>query len=143
MTRLTAWLTFALRRHQTWALEYFLAYQSLVWGLWLLLPFSSFGVVPNAFTVLGLIPEPAWGLIFAGHGCAYLAALWRGRIDLCQRGALVTVWLWSTVLVSLLLTIPLATSTPVYGSYMLAGAFVYLRLDWFVLPRLARSQRGV
>jgi hypothetical protein len=135
MTRLTCWLVGMLRNRQTWALEYFLAYQSLVWGLWLLLPFGSFDAVPNAFTVLGLIPEPVWGVLFAAHGAVYLGVLWRRRVDLCRRAALVTAWLWLTVLVSLLLTIPLATSTPVYAGYAIACAVVYVRLDWFVGPR--------
>lgn len=134
MTRLLHWLAHALRNRQTWALEYFLAYQSLVWGLWLLLPFSSFGQIPDAFTVLGLIPEWAWGALFAGHGIAYLVVLPRGRPDLCRRAALILGWLWLTVLVSLLLTIPLATSTPVYGLYVVACAWVFARLDWYVRP---------
>lgn len=128
-------LVIVLRDRQTWALEYFLAWQALVWGLWLLLPFRSFDVLPNAYTLLGLVPEPIWGVLFTGHGAAYLVVLWRRHVDLCRRAALVTAWLWLTVLVSLLLTIPIATSTPVYAGYVVACMVVYVRLDWFVRPR--------
>jgi len=131
---LITFLTRALRRHQTWALEYFLAWQSLVWGAWLLMPFGSFEAVPGAFTVLGIIPEPVWGVLFFGHGCAYLWALWNERTELCRRAALILGGLWLAVFLSLVLTIPWATSTPVYGVYVIACAWVYARLDWYVQP---------
>ena len=132
MKTLVGWVHRAFERQQTWALEYFLAYQSTVWGVWLLLPFDSFDVVPSAYTVLGLVPEPIWGLIFTSHGLAYLTVLWHGRTDLCRYAALVLGWLWLTVLVSLLLTVPLAPSTPAYACYVMACSVAYVRLDWFV-----------
>lgn len=118
-----------LLHRQTWALEAFLAAQSLVWGLWLLMPWSAFDVVPEAYTVLGLVPETIWGVLFAGHGTVHLWALWRAYPTLCRDAARWLAVLWSAVLVSLLLTIPLAVSTPVYGASLLACLWVYARLD--------------
>ena len=119
----------ALLVRQTWTLEFFLAVQAFVWGLWLLSPWSSFGAIPNAYTVLGLIPESIWGLLFTGHGIAHLIVLWHQRPDLCRRAALILASLWSAVFVSLLLTVPLATSTPIYAMNVLGCAWVFAHLD--------------
>lgn len=129
MSRIASWLTGALLNRQTWTLELFLAVQALCWGAWLLMPWSSFDVVPGAFTVLGLVPEPVWGVLFAGHGVAHLVALWKRNPALCRRAALMLAALWLAVLVSLLLTIPLATSTPIYGMSVLGCFWIYVRLD--------------
>lgn len=130
MTRLTYWLVGALLTRQTWTLELFLAIQSLTWGLWLLGPWSAFGQVPAAFTVLGLVPEPIWGGLFAAHGLAHLIALWKGDPHLCRRAAIVTAGLWSVVLGSFLVTVPLSTAVPIYGVNVLGASWVYMRLHW-------------
>lgn len=128
--RVWGWLVNALLTRQTWALELYLAVQSLTWGVWLLAPWSAFGQVPDAFTVLGLIPEEVWGVIFASHGGVHLYVIWMRDVGLCRRAVLALAALWLVVLVSLLLTIPLATSTPIYASSVLACLWVYLRLHW-------------
>jgi len=130
MNRLTGWLVGALLNRQTWTLELFLAVQSLVWGLWLLGPWDSFAAVPGAFTVLGLVPEPVWGAVFTAHGAVHLYAVLREEPLLCRRMVLTLACLWSFVFVSLLLTIPLATSTPIYGASVLGCAWVFFRLHW-------------
>lgn len=130
MTRLYGWLVGTLLTRQTWTLELFLAVQSMTWGLWLLGPWDSFAVVPGAFTVLGLIPEPVWGTVFAAHGMVHCYAVLRENVGLCRRSVLTLACLWGFVFVSLLLTIPLATSTPIYGASILGCAWVFFRLSW-------------
>lgn len=130
MTTPYSWIVGVLLRRQTWALELFLAVQAVVWGVWLLAPWRSFDVLPGAYTVLGLVPEYVWGTLFLGHGIAHVTALWRQDPHLCRRAALALAGLWSIVLVSLLLTIPLATSTPIYGLNVLGCVAVYFRLHW-------------
>lgn len=128
--RLRARVVGVLLTRQTWTLELFLAVQSLVWGGWLLGPWSSFGVIPDAFTVLGLVPEAVWGALFFVHGLAHVWALARRDPQLCMRAVLALAALWLTVLVSLLLTIPLATSTPIYATSVLGCVWVFFRLHW-------------
>lgn len=124
--RLTRWVW----SRQTWTLELYLAVQSTVWGAWLLMPWDSFGVIPDAYTILGLVPEWMWGAAFTAHGLAHLTVLHRRDPHQCRRAALALAMLWSAVVVSLLLTIPLSTATPIYGSSVLGAVFVYVSLDW-------------
>ena len=128
MTRLTSWLTGALLDHSTWMLELFLAVQALVWGRWLLAPWEAFAVLPSAFTILGMIPEPVWGVIFTAHGALHLIALSRGDLRFCRRAVLALAGLWAAVFVSLFITIPSATTSPIYGMNLMGSALVYLSL---------------
>ncbi len=125
LDRLTHWLW----NRQTWTLELFLAVQSLVWGAWLLMPWDSFGVIPGAYTVLAVVPEWLWGLLFAGHGIAHLLAIYLQDVTLCRRASLALAGLWLVVVVSLLLTIPLSTAIPIYSASVLGAAWVYVSLD--------------
>lgn len=130
----------ALINRRTHVLELFLGLESLIWGAWILDPLhDTFGALPTAYTVLGLVPEWAIGLVWTMHGSVSLYALWRTIsrpglrsrthwIGLCRRAALAGVGLWSLVLVSFLAAVPGSTATPIYLGLVLANAWVYLRL---------------
>lgn len=136
----SGWLIGALLRWRTHALEGFLAVEALLLGLWMIQPWlSTFGAIPEAYTLLGLVPEWVLGAVWTTHGAASLWALWRtmahqkmtGRlywVGWCRRSALASVALWSLMLASFLAAVPGSTATPVYLGLVLASAWVYLRL---------------
>jgi len=130
----------ALLTRATWTLESFLSAQAIVWGAWVGWPWTDvFRSIPgDAYSVMALVPEGALGLVFLIHGLVHGWAIRRKDVHLCRRAALAAAVLWSIVFASLLATIPLATSTPIYASNVGACLWVYLRLHL----RFANPPRG-
>lgn len=124
------WVAERLWSRQSWYLETYLAAQAIVWGLWLLSPWESFDVAPDVYSLLGRIPESLWGAIFLAHGLVHLFVLWTKRPVWCRRAALAASGLWAVVVVSLLVTAPVAPTIPIYALSMIAAALVYVRLYW-------------
>lgn len=150
MTHAIEWAWSGIRAslliRRTVMLEVFLAMEAVLWGLWVANPLTdSFASIPEAYTILGLLPEWLVGLVFVGHGTAAAWAIyrtaWRPPLDAggrpsrryvhwCRRAALAGAGLWSVVLFSLLATVPTSTATPIYAGLMAASMWVYVRLDW-------------
>lgn len=128
MNRLCSWLLGLLLRRQTMALEVVLALQTLTWGLWVAWPFSRALSALPVYTVLHWVPEWAVGSVFVVHGLAYLRFIYRKDVHACRRGALVTAGLWSFVLGSWILTVPMAPIIAVHAIDMAAALWVYARL---------------
>ncbi len=137
MTRLISWPSIvnnwfrgALLRKQTWWLELYLATNALLWGLWLVSPWRAFGIAVRDYTLLGLVPEAVWGVLFTVHGLGHVASLVIGDPRMCRRAAMALAVLWSPVLGSILLASPLSWPTPLFAMNILGCFWVYRRLTW-------------
>jgi hypothetical protein len=130
----------ALISKRTFALEWFLGLEALLWGLFILQPWiATFDSLPVAYSVIGWLPEWFVGGFFTLHGSLSCWALWRTLtappdsdrrywVGWCRRAALVSAGAWSLVLTSFLFAAPGSTATPIYLGLTCASAWVYLRL---------------
>lgn len=141
MTRL-AWLAdhlparmrTALRVRQTIMLEYGLATQAVLWGVWVAMPQSTaFVLLEGTPTLLDVVPEAVWGTVVALHGLAYLRAI---RLAVRQkehgparRGSQATVGIWSFVLLTFAIAVPSSAVVPLYFWNTLAALWVSLRMS--------------
>jgi hypothetical protein len=62
-------------KYDTRLLEISLAFMSLVWGAWLLLPFDVF-TSSSSFTNMGVLPEWVWGITMTSLALCNLYTLW-------------------------------------------------------------------
>lgn len=110
-------------------LELFLALYSLIWGLWLMLPFETFAT-NFAFAVMNKIaPEYVWGTIAATaasikiHGLAVNHGY--GQVQKSASLALVFVWLCAAI--SCAVSAPLAVDTPLFSTIAITNIFCIWR----------------
>jgi hypothetical protein len=73
-----SWWGMILAEHDTEPVELIGGATKVAMGLWLLLPFDTFGS-SRTFSALAVFPESAWGAFFLVVGLAHLAALYDGR----------------------------------------------------------------
>lgn len=111
------------------ALDVWLACYALVYGVWLLLPMSSFGTTPAFAGLRQIASEEIWGAVIALSGLLKLAAIWRGgtRPRELALGWLMLLWAflaWSAVLSNLG-----STAVPTYALAALGSGFCYVRLS--------------
>lgn len=132
--RVYEWTICALLHHRTTVLEWFLAMEALLCGLWVLKPGAAFG----APTLLTYLPESLTGAVFTAHGLLAVLALARVRpgkprglrnLDLCRRSALASAALWTMVLASYLFAGPGSTLViPLLAGFVISSLWVYFRL---------------
>lgn len=131
LTHAYHWLVGALLKRQTFALEVFLAVQAMSWGVWVANPWShALSAVPEAYTVLNLLPEWVVGLGFFVHGAVHLWVISQRDTKRCRDAALGSFFLWGVVVVNLSLGVPALPAIVVYSCSALAALWIYLRLDW-------------
>lgn len=100
---------------------------AIIWGLWLLLPFNSFGSSPSWSAMLAFASEDTWaiwiliiGLIqFLGVACNYESSR--------KRSPFVLFLTWLCVAAGLIFTSPITTGIPLYGSIAIIQGLLYLR----------------
>ena len=119
-----------LRLCATDHLELFMGWMAMVWGTWIMLPFSTFDSSPSTYSTMRWIcnSEFAWGGFVATVGlCVWIA--WalgtvRHRSWLAFTGAMV----WLLLAAMFLIGDARSAGGAVYGSFCLASAVVHLRL---------------
>lgn len=124
--RFTTFMRNVWHDRRSFLLEVYLAVQAVVFGLWLLMPWSTFSTVSHAYRVLdAMLPEWVWGSLFAVQGFTHLWALDRGRFRWRRGMVLVMLFLWLTVAMAFLMTVPLSTATPMYLLPILGSLWAY------------------
>ena len=73
-----SWYGRILAEHDTEPVELIGGATKVVMGLWLLLPWDTFGASPT-FSVLAVLKEQLWGAVLLAIGLAHLAALYHGH----------------------------------------------------------------
>jgi len=132
--RIECWLYEMLMLRDTWALEFYLAVQSLFFGTFLAGP-GQVGLAADNMTLLAMLPEWMWGVIFAVHGAAHLKAMYSQRVQWCRLAMLTLAGLWCVILTSFLLSHPFNAAIIVWGAQMLACLWIYVRLHHLHLSR--------
>jgi hypothetical protein len=123
--RLPVFLARLRAERRTFVMEVYLAVQACFVGAWLLMPWSTFSTIPEVYAPLAVVmPEWAWGTIFAAHGCWHLRAL--DRDDMRTRRVMIPalIFLWLIAVMSFLLTAPLSLAVPVYCMPIVGGLWV-------------------
>ena len=128
------------RRDARWYLadpgseEIFSGWQTLLWGLFLLLV-QSFGTTPSFRVMRDLgsvlvpaFPEAPWGVCLVVVGAAGLYAQRKDRRGLRLRLALIAVIVWAGVWLSVVFANWRGTGTVIYGVVIARYAWVYARL---------------
>lgn len=126
-TTVRSWVLRLLLKRE---LEGWLACGAIVYGVWLLMPLTTFTLQVPADAASAI--KLTWGVLFAGHGFGYALVLSLehfGKLDAgpARRAAFFLTWLWGMVLTSVVLSAPFTTLTVLYGTFMLMSAWVYCR----------------
>jgi hypothetical protein len=125
LRRISAFVGAMFRERKLESVETMLALQEVVFGLWLLAPWSSFGSIAGVYDSLAMMPEGVWGSVFALQGAIHLRAI--DRRDLCWRRRFTSglVLLWAMMLMGFLSTAPASTATPMYFLPVMGGLWCY------------------
>lgn len=112
-----AWWTLILAEHDTEPAELSGGLLKMAIGLWLLLPFDTFGSSPT-FAALSILPEWLWGVTLIGLGTFHLLALQGGNRDQRRHAATIGYLVWFSFAV-----VFVATHPPAFGwiAFMVAG----------------------
>jgi hypothetical protein len=118
-----------MQERRSFAVEAYLGTQSLFFGAWLLMPWSTFaahGSVADAYRILmALAPERLWGAAFMVQGAAQLFVLDRGGKQWRAHLTASHVLLWLTLAMAFMMTVPLSTATPMYLLPVLGGLWAH------------------
>ena len=112
----------------TLRLEQFLAWTTLVVGLWILSPFWA--VMPLTHGLLRSVPQDLTGCIVMGHGIIYLCVVYdsdRSR-PMCAIMSLINAAIWGALLTVFLLSPPYTyISIPMAAAMTTASLLTYAR----------------
>jgi hypothetical protein len=67
---------------------------SFLWGLWLILPWSTFDRSPMYEMMNNLAPETIWGIAAMSIGMIMLYGVWKMGYEALHRGALAGFYYW-------------------------------------------------
>lgn len=101
-----------------------LATMTIVWGLFLLLPFAAFQTSVGYRTMARLAPEEAWGIVLIGIGGLALLVR-RQRVAQRLTTAVLTA-LWIAISGGFLLANPASTAAVVYGWIAVQYALLFV-----------------
>jgi hypothetical protein len=119
----------------TTAVETITAVQSMLLGIWLLLPFDSFGS-SQAFRIMSVIaPEWAWSVLMVAIGVSQLYFVHTKRITPRLNMARVMLPVWIVIDLSFLLSLPASTASSTYFVFVLCCV-------WSVISLVLRKNRG-
>lgn len=114
-----------MRTKSTELAEWFLAFQAILCGLWMLLP----GDVFAPWTLMHVLPEWVTGPLLITHGVGAVMALRSGDVHFCRRSAGASAAIWSAFFVLFLFTPPATQFTlPLVFGLIVLSVWVYLRL---------------
>jgi hypothetical protein len=125
LRRISAFIGAMFRERKLESVETLLALQEVIFGLWLLAPWSSFGSISGVYDSLALVPEGVWGAVFALQGAVHLRAIDRRDLAWRRRFTSGLVLLWGMVLMGFLSTAPASTATPMYFLPVMGGWWCY------------------
>lgn len=124
-------LLHALLCYRTFGLEWFLACETLLCGIWVAWPGRTFGAV----TLLYHVPEILTGALLMAHGIYSSVALWTENTCRCRKAVLVGAVLWAGVATSFLIEPPRTLlPIPLAVGLSLASSWVYVRLNLRFAP---------
>lgn len=99
----------------------------LAWGIWVGLPFVSFGV--PAYAIMGrLATESIWAAMFVYGGFSVLLGTFTKDIEWIRRGTFVGFLLWMVVAILGCIADPTATAVVTRSVIALMHAWVYVQV---------------
>lgn len=123
--RIAAFFGAMFRERKLESVEKLLAVQAVIFGGWLLMPWSSFESIVGIYDSLALVPESVWGAVFAVQGAFHLRAIDRRDLRWRQRFTTGLVLTWMMMLSGFLATAPASTATPMYFLPILGGLWCH------------------
>lgn len=111
-------------------LEVILAFESVILGLWLLLPVETFPTSVTFSTLADWPGEIATGLILLCVGLIRAYALYGHRLRLRRDIAIVGMIMWSYIDLSFWLSNPISTAPITYLVFVILSAWVLSSLTW-------------
>ena len=99
----------------------------LVWGLWVILPFTAF-VGPIYEFMLSLAVEGVWGALFLFAGITMTVGTFRKDIDWIKSGAFLGFALWLMLAILGVIAEPSATPVVTRGIIAVMHAWVYIQV---------------
>lgn len=128
MRRLAFRLWLLLRHSDPRIVEFGNALLACAWGLWLLLPWASWGSSIIYRPLLLLAPEHAWGIVYAAIGGAHMAVALSDWYQWRRWFSFISVIKWTLVVALFAIGHLHATATVVYGAIAVASAWVFIRI---------------
>lgn len=113
----SAWFAPILAEHDTEPTELAGGTLKVAMGLWLLLPFDTFGSSPT-FATLAVLPEWTWAIVLIGLGGFHILALRSGDRDARRLASMIGYLVWFSFAM-----VFVATNPPAIGwlAFLLAG----------------------
>jgi hypothetical protein len=96
-------------------------------GLWLLLPFDTFGSASSFAGMAAIAPETVWGLVMASLGTGRLCAIGCSARWLRSQFAFASGMIWLFIAVSIGVSNPVSTGLPLYSLLAVSSAWAYIR----------------
>lgn len=101
---------------------------TLCWGLYLALPFTSWGHSIIYRPLLRIMPEGAWGALFLLAGALHTLAVLAERYHWRRWFSFIGLMQWSVLAALFFMGQPAATATVMYGAAALAHGWVFIRV---------------
>ena len=98
------------------------------WGLWLLMPWTTFGSSPSFRAMASTAPEWLWGIVILIAGGLQLAGLGRDHFKMRRAGALAMAAVWVFVSTMIGIASPTSTGVIVYPWLAMASFWSYWRI---------------
>lgn len=98
-----------------------------MWGLWLLLPFQTFGGTRSFSVMDAVAPEWAWGLLMGAGGAGAIIGALLERMRWVQFGTLTCFYMWGAISVATVASHPTSTGVPVYTVLSLSALASWFR----------------
>ena len=102
---------------------------SFWFGLWLLLPASSFAATPAWNIIAKLMPENVLGIIILSLGLCQFVTMLLLYNRAARVLAFLSVFLWSAISYSFWLSSPASTGSVIYPHVVLVNAVIFVRLS--------------
>ena len=110
------------------SIEIILAFHSTTLGLYLLLPFDTFGSSPSFAIMAAIAPEWAWGSVILACGLGLLAAMWIGSVHWRLRILILLAHLWLIIAVAVAVANYRSSGVISYVFFCIIYIATYLRL---------------
>lgn len=130
MLKLFKRLQYILFHSEGALLEFFMAFLSLVWGLWLISPYWDTFSATSAFTIMAqLAPEWLWGSTMTAVGIFKMYTILAENHRAKHYAFLAALFVWACVAISFIDASPYAVGSPVYSLIVITNAFIIWRND--------------
>lgn len=121
------WWGLILSEHDTEPTELWGAFGLILYGAWLMLPFSTFGM-SQVYADLAILPEWSWGLAFSIVGLACLVALRNGHRAWRRFAAIMAFLTWFMLGAVFLHGAPTSAGALVFLTFAASTGWTYIRL---------------